>query len=97
MYNPIGENLKAAREYLDLTINQVASILDISAYQIKAYEVGTSIPDSKTIIKFSDLYGISCLDILTKHDFNKSKDEKAIADLIKFKNELKKIDFYKKI
>lgn len=90
MKNIIGNNLVAARKYLDLTIEQVANILDISAKEIKNYELGLSIPNSQNIINFSKLYGISCLDILTEHNFDMSKDEKAIAELIKFKTEIKK-------
>lgn len=90
MKNIIGNNLVAARKYLNLTVKQVANILHISAKEIKDYELGLSTPNSQMIINFSKLYGISCLDILTKHNFNMSKDEKAIAELIKFKNEIKK-------
>ena len=86
--NIIGENLYQARKYLDLTIEQVANILDVSADYINAIECGDIIPDSSMIIDFSKLYGIKCIDILTEHNFNLSKDEKAIAELLKFKDEL---------
>ena len=88
--NIIGNNLYHARKYLDLTIEQVANILDISLQEVKDYECGSAIPDSEMIIKFSKLYGILCIDILTEHNFNMSKDEKVIAELIKFKSELNK-------
>lgn len=90
MKNIIGENLYAARQYLDLTIKQVADILGVSASEIDNYETGRSTPDSQMIINFSKLYGVACLDLLTEHDFSKSKDKQAVAALIKFKNELKK-------
>lgn len=88
--NIIGNNLYHARKYLGLTIEQVANILGISLQEVKDYECGSAIPDSKMIINFSNLYGILCVDILTEHNFNMDKDEKAIAELIKFKTELNK-------
>ena len=89
MKNIIGENLYHARKYIDLTIEQVANILDVPASYINAIESGIETPNSQMIINFSNLYGISCLDILTEHNFNLSKDKKAIAELIRFKEEKK--------
>lgn len=89
MKNTIGENLYYARKYIDLTVEQVANILGVSANYINAIESGIKTPDSQMIINFSNLYGISCIDILTEHNFNLSKDEKGIAELIKFKEEKK--------
>lgn len=88
--NIIGNNLCHAREYLDLTIEQVANILDIPLQEVKDYECGSAIPNSEMIINFSKLYGILCVDILTEHNFDMSKDERAIAELIKFKTEINK-------
>ena len=86
----IGMNLLKAREYLDLSQKQVAQILGEDVADIEAYESGSKCPDSRTLIRFSNLYGVICLELLTPHDFSLSKDERAIAELLKMKDE-----FYK--
>ena len=90
MKNIIGMNLQEARKYLDLTVEQVAAVIHMEADEIKAYESGESCLDSRILIKFSKLYGVSCLELLTKHDFSLSKDERAVAELLKMVNENKK-------
>ena len=90
MKNIIGMNLQEARKYLDLTVEQVAAVMHMEADKIKAYESGESCPDSRILIKFSKLYGVSCLELLTEHDFSLSKDERAVAELLKMVNENKK-------
>ena len=89
--NIIGTNLTKARGYLELTRTQVAKILDMPLDIITAYEDGTRIPDSQIIASFAKLYRIDCSDILTAHNWNLTKDEKAIAELIQFKRNI--IDF----
>ena len=90
MKNIIGMNLQEARKYLDLTIEQVAAVMHMEIDEIKAYESGEGCPDNRTLIKFSKLYGVSCLELLTEHDFSLSKDERAVAELLKMVNENKK-------
>lgn len=90
MKNIIGINLQEARKYLDLTVEQVAAVMHMEADEIKAYESGESCPDSRILIKFSKLYGVSYLELLTEHDFLLSKDEKAVAELLKMVKENKK-------
>ena len=90
MKNVIGMNLQEARKYLDLTVEQVAVVMHIEADDIKVYESGEKYPDSRILINFSKLYGVSCLELLTEHDFSLSKDEKAVAELLKMVNENKK-------
>lgn len=90
MKNIIGMNLQEVRKYLDLTVEQVAAVIHMKADDIKAYESGESYPDSRILIKFSKLYGVSCLELLTEHDFSLSKDEKAVAELLKMVKENKK-------
>ena len=89
MDNPIGKNLRAAREFLGLTQLQVADILHMTEYVVNDYETGVLIPDSQTIILFSKLYGVSCLDILTEHSANLSHDERAAAELYKLLQDIK--------
>ena len=88
MKNIIGENLQAARRYLDLTVKQVAAVMHMEVSEIKAYESGEKCPDSRILINFSKLYGVTCLELLTEHDFTLSKDEKAVAELLKIRNEI---------
>ena len=88
MKNIIGENLQAARRYLDLTVKQVAAVMHMEVSGIKAYESGEKCPDSRILINFSKLYGVTCLELLTEHDFTLSKDEKAVAELLKIRNEI---------
>ena len=90
MKNIIGMNLQEARKYLDLTIEQVAAVMHMEADDIRAYESGEKYPDSRILINFSKLYGVSCLELLTEHDFSLSKDERAVAELLKMVNENKK-------
>jgi transcriptional regulator with XRE-family HTH domain len=90
MKNIIGMNLQEARKYLDLTVEQVAAVMHMEIDDIKAYESGEKCPDSRILIKFSKLYGVSCLELLTEHDFSLSKDERAVAELLKMVNENKK-------
>lgn len=89
MDNPIGKNLRAAREFLGLTQLQVADILHMTEYVVNDYETGVLIPDSQTIILFSKLYGVSCLDILTEHSADLSHDKRAAAELYKLLQDIK--------
>ena len=88
MQNIIGENLQMARKYLDLSIEQVAAVMHMETNEIKAYESGEKCPDSRILINFSKLYGVTCLELLTEHDFTLNKDEKAVAELLKIRNEI---------
>ena len=88
MKNIIGENLQAARRYLDLSVEQVAAVMHMEIDDIEAYESGEKCPDSRILINFSKLYGVTCLELLTEHDFTLSKDERAVAELLKIRNEI---------
>lgn len=88
MKNIIGKNLQAVRKYLDLTVEQVAAVMHMEANEIEAYESGEKCPDSRMLINFSKLYGVTCLELLTEHDFTLSKDERAVAELLKIRNEI---------
>lgn len=89
MDNPIGKNLRAAREFLGLTQLQVADILHMTECVVNDYETGALIPDSQIIILFSKLYGVSCLDILTEHSAGLTPDERAAAELYKLLQDIK--------
>jgi transcriptional regulator with XRE-family HTH domain len=67
MKNIIGMNLQEARKYLDLTVEQVAAVMHMETDEIKAYESGEKCPDSRMLINFSKLYGVTCLELLTEN------------------------------
>lgn len=53
------KRLKDLREDADLTISQLAKILDVSERTISRYEDGTSQPNISILIKLSLLYNVS--------------------------------------
>lgn len=102
-YKKIGERLRKLRNYLGLTQEQVASILNLGRDAIIRIEKGERKIDLQELINFTKLYNIS-LDELTaeKHitfdnevafarGFNElsPKDKKEIIKLIEYKNLLK--------
>lgn len=102
-YKKVGEKLRKAREYLDLTQVQVASILGLGRDAILRIENGTRKIDAEELAKFSELYKISIDEIVNSNapiytekafarGFEKlnEQDKKEVLDLIKLKNEYKK-------
>lgn len=101
--NKLGERLKEAREYLNLTQEQVAKILDIGRDAIIRIEKGTRKITSEELLNFSKLYNISINELLNNNEelyysnqafargFEKlsEQDKKEIINLIKLKNEIK--------
>lgn len=69
----ISEKLKQARIKADLTQEYVAGQLGISRQTMSNWENGRSCPDIASVLKLSELYGLS-LDSLLK-DSSKEKDE----------------------
>ncbi len=61
----IGSKIKEARLKIELTQEQVAEVLDVSRQTVSNWETGKSYPDIVSVIKMSDLYGVS-LDYLLK-------------------------------
>lgn len=53
------KRLKDLREDADLTISQLAKVLDVSERTISRYEDGTSQPNISILIKLSLLYNVS--------------------------------------
>ena len=101
-YKKIGLKLRKAREYLKLTQEQVANILNIGRDAIIRIERGNRKIDAEELSKFSILYKISMDEILdlNTHIYTESafargfdklsiKDQKEILDLIKLKNDYK--------
>ena len=102
-YKKIGERLKKLRKYMDLTQEQVASILHLGRDAILRIESGKRKINIEELMAFSKLYNIS-MDELTSNNhninnneiafargFNKlnKKDQKEIINLIEYKNILK--------
>lgn len=98
-----GEKLRAAREFLGLTQEQVATIMNMTRNMIVNIENNKRAIKSEELYKFSKLYGISMEEIVSdeKNLNNNSllfarnfetlsdKDQKEILDLIKYKNSIK--------
>lgn len=98
-----GEKLKAAREFLGLTQEQVASSLNLTRNIIVNIENNKRSIKSDELYKFSKLYGISMEEIVSDEkeiDLNEQifargfdklseKDKREIINLIKFKNDYK--------
>lgn len=106
-YKNIGIKLRKAREYLNLTQEQVADILDLGRDAIIRIEKGTRKISADELNDFSRLYKISMDEIMndTPYVSNEQayargfeklslRDQKEILDLIKLKNDYKtnKID-----
>lgn len=80
--------LAAARTYLDLTIEQVAAILNVDYKYVMALEEGWLQPTKKDIVAFEKLYGIDfeeefkwdSVDI----DGVSGKDRETIVGLMRF-------------
>ena len=98
-----GEKLRAAREFLGLTQEQVASALDMPRNMIVNIENNNRTIKSDELYKFSKLYGISMEEIVSdEKEINlnvplfargfetlSDKDQQEILNLIKFKNDYK--------
>lgn len=101
--NSYGEKLRAAREFLGLTQEQVASTLGLTRNIIVNIENDKRAIKSDELYKFSKLYGITMEEIVaddqeidvTSQMFARGfetlseKDKQEIINLIKFKNNYK--------
>ena len=99
----IGERLRAAREFLGLKQEQVASTLNMTRNMIVNIENDKRTIKSDELYKFSKLYGITMEEIVSDEKeinmnvnaFARSfeslseKDQQEILNLIKFKNNYK--------
>lgn len=98
-----GEKLKAAREFLGLTQEQVASTLNMTRNVIVNIENNNRAIKSDELYKFSKLYGVSMEEIVSDDkevnmnnivfarafESLSDKDQQEILNLIKFKNNYK--------
>lgn len=102
-YVKVGTKLRNTREYLGLTQEQVANILNVGRDAILRIEKGTRKVSADELANFSKLYKITMDEIINDdvHSYNEQafargfetlslKDQKEILNLIKLKNEYKK-------
>jgi len=62
----IHDNLKKLREEIGLTQKQVANYLNVTRSTYSYYETGRSLPSIQSLIKLSEIFGISCDYILNE-------------------------------
>lgn len=102
-YEKVGGKLRKAREYMELTQEQVANILNMGRDAIIRIEKGTRKVSAEELKNLSQLYKISMNEIMEEKEYSSNeqafargfeklseKDKKEIIDLIKLKNEIKK-------
>lgn len=99
----IGDKLRSAREFLGLTQEQVASVLNMSRNTIVNIENNNRSVKSEELYNFSKLYGVKMEEFVAEETeinmnipvFARSfeslseKDQQEILNLIKFKNSYK--------
>lgn len=78
----IGKKLKAARGKCDMTQEQAAEKLYVSRQTISNWENEESYPDIVSVVKMSELYGVS-LDELLKGDDEMMKHLEETTDVVK--------------
>ena len=102
-YKKIGERLKKLRNYMGLTQEQVASILNVGRDAIIRIERGDRKITLKELLNFSKLYSISFEELVSEEyeidsndiafarGFNElsENDKKEIISLIEIKNKMK--------
>lgn len=86
----IGTNLKNARSNANLTQEDIAEKIGVSRQTVSNWENNKSYPDIISVIRLSDIYGIS-LDTLLKEDENMIKHLDESTNIVKSKNRLRKL------
>ena len=96
--NGLGTRLKRAREYLGLTQDDVAKLMEVSRVIITNIEAGTRKVSAEELSKFSKIYGWTMEELLEGEKREKDipmfarsfselskEDQEEIINLIKFK------------
>ena len=96
--NELGTRLKKAREYLGLTQDDVAKLMEVSRVIITNIEAGTRKVSAEELSKFSKIYGWTMEELLEGEKKEKDipmfarafselskEDQEEIINLIKFK------------
>lgn len=76
----VNNNLKAAREKKHISQQEVADYLGITRQAYSHYEVGRRKPDYETLLKLSEFYGVSVLDLLDAEKAPTREGERSISD-----------------
>jgi len=75
MINNIGERIKELRIKNNMTQNDLASVVGLTATGISYWESGKANPDIKSINKLADYFNVSIDYIYGKKDISESNDE----------------------
>lgn len=75
----LAERLKELRTEKGLTQKELANLLDISPSAIAMYEVKRRDPDTNTLIKIADVFGVSIDYLVGKTDIRNHKEAIARA------------------
>lgn len=71
--NGIGNNLKRARIFKNLSLAQAGKLLNMSATAVSKYEKGLIVPDSIKLIEFANAYDVKSIDLLGARELPKMK------------------------
>ncbi len=74
----IGKYLSELRKYYKITQDELAARLCVSRQAVSKWETGSSVPDVETMVKISEMYGITVNDIVHA-DLTKIKYQKEIV------------------
>ncbi|ANU15694.1 hypothetical protein BBI11_00680 [Planococcus maritimus] len=67
----IGHNLKRKREAMNLTQQQVATLLGLKREQVSFYENGHRTVSTSLLQKFAGIYDCKITDLLNESEYNK--------------------------
>lgn len=78
----LAKRIKLLRKQKGLTQKQLADLLDISASTVAMYETGRREPDTQTLNKFAELFGVSVDYLLgrEKTDMERLEENLALLD-----------------
>ena len=71
--NGIGNNLKRARLFKNLSLVQAGKLLNMSATTLSKYEKGLIVPDSTKLIEFANAYDVKSIDLIGSRELPKMK------------------------
>lgn len=77
----LAKRIKLLRKQKGLTQKQLADLLDISASTVAMYETGRREPDTQTLNKFAELFGVSVDYLLGREKTDMERLEENLARL----------------
>ena len=66
----IGRQIKELRIYANMTLEQLAEIMDVSKRTLQRYESGEATPDMRVLTQLVDLFGFSADYFIGKEKLN---------------------------